>query len=345
MKHLCRKNRAERKIRMNPKMLLTVAVLLAYALPPVARAGSLSTEAIAMFPQNAGEVAYADLRQARQLTWFSQLREQMLPERFRQFERFLASAGVDSDSQVDELAWALVPPDLPAGAAQNTALPASEEVVGVALGSFWPEKVEAYFQEKKLDVVKVRDYSLYAFDGSGGFFFCFIDSNTAAFGERKELEKLIAIRHGEEQSLLSNTDLEPLISQANGNGVVWAALSAPYARLAMQQLAPQTAEFPQAQQILSKMRALTLEISAGSGIQAQFEAVCASPADADAFTVLLQAGLLYQRYQVASSNPDLAAMLGRAEIAPSGDRLDVTLPLTDDQVVGLIQRNTFAIHL
>ena len=73
--------------------------------------------------------------------------------------------------------------------------------------------------------------------------------------------------------------------------------------------------------------------------------MCASPDDANAFTALLQAGLLYQRYQVANSNPDLAAMLGQAEVAPSGDRLDVTLALTDDQVVGLIQRNTFAIHL
>jgi hypothetical protein len=316
---------------------------LACAFSPAARAGSLSTEVIGMFPQNAGEVAYADLRQARNLTWFPQLQEQMLPDRFRQFEQFLVSAGVDPDSQVDVLAWAVVPADSPAGAAQNTTVPTNEEVVGVAIGPFWPEKAEAYFKAKKLSVAKVRDYSLYAFGGD--LFFCFIDSNTAAFGERKELEKLIAVRYGEEQSLLSNTDLAPLISQANGNGVVWAALSAPYARLAMQQLAPQTTEFPQAEQLVSKLRALTLEISAGSGIRTQFEAVCASPADANAFTVLLQAALLYQRYQVASSNPDLAAMLGQAEVAPLGDRLDVTLALTSDQVVGLIQRNTFAIHM
>jgi hypothetical protein len=59
----------------------------------------------------------------------------------------------------------------------------------------------------------------------------------------------------------------------------------------------------------------------------------------------LQAGLMYQRYQVANSNPDLAAMLDQARIVPSGDRLDVHLTLTDEQVVGLIRRNTFAMHL
>jgi hypothetical protein len=328
---------------MNLKMLLAVVVLMACVLPQGARAGSLRNEVIGMFPQDAGEFAYADLRQARDLTWFPRLQEQMLPDRFRQFEKFLASSGMDPNSQVEELAWALVPAGSPADAAQNTAVPGSEEVVGVALGPFWPEKTEAYFEAQKLTVVKVRDYSLYAF-GDGGLFFCFIDSNTAAFGERKELEKLIAIRYGEEQSLLSNTELAPLISQANGSAMVWSVMSAPYARLAMRQLVPQTAEFPQAQQIVSQMRGLTLEISAGSDIQAHFEAVCASPDDANILAALLQAGLLYQQHQVANSNPDLAVMLGQTAVSPTGDDLDVTLALNDNQMLGLIQSNTFVIH-
>jgi hypothetical protein len=331
---------------MNLKMLLMVAAVLACPLAPAARAGSLSTQVIGMFPQNAGEFAYVDLRQARSLTWFPQLQEQILPDRLRQFEQLLASAGMDPNSQVEELAWALIPAELPAGAAQDAAVPKSEGVVGVALGPFWPEKIEAYFKAQKLATVNVHDYTLYAFGGnSGDLFFCFIDSNTAVFGQRKALEKLIAVRNGEEQSLLSNSELAPLISGVNGSGVVWAVLSAPYARLAMQQLAPQTAEFPQAQQIASKLRALTLEISAGSSIQTYFEAVCASPDDASALAALLQAGFLFRRYQVANTNPDLAAMLDQAEVAPSGDRLDVTLGLTGDQVVGLIQRSTFALHL
>jgi hypothetical protein len=318
-----------------------------WVVPARSHASTLSTEIISMFPQNTGEFAYADLKQARSLSWFPQLKEQMLPERFRQFEQFLTAAGVDPNSQVEELAWAMVPSAPAAGAAQN-AVPTSEEVVGIALGSFRPESAEAYFKAQKLAVVKIRNYSLYAFgSGSGAddLFFFFIDSNTAAFGQRRELEKLIAVRYGEERGLLNNTELAPLITQANGSGVVWAVLSASYARLAMQQLVPETQQFPQAQQLVAKLRALTIEITAGTGIQANFLAVCASPDDANTFAALLQAGLMYQRYQVANSNPDLAAMLDQARIVPSGDRLDVHLALTDEQVVGLIRRNTFAMHL
>src|SRR5215472_17143511 len=77
--------------------------------PKPARAGRLSTDIIALFPKEVGEFAYADLKKARSMKWFPQLQEQMLPERFRQFEKFLASAGVDPNSQVEELAWGLIP--------------------------------------------------------------------------------------------------------------------------------------------------------------------------------------------------------------------------------------------
>ena len=332
---------------MNRKALMATVLVMAPVWPGVAHATKLGAEVIGMFPQNAGEFAYADLRQARALSWFPQLKEQMLPERFRQFERFLASAGIDPNSQVEELAWAMVPTAPANGAAQNAA-PAGEEVVGVALGTFRPESAEAYFKAQKLATVKVRNYSLYAFGGGSGaenLFFFFIDSNTAAFGQRKELEKLIAVRYGEERGLSNNTELAPLIDKANGSGVVWAVLSSAYARLAMQQLVPETAQFPQAQQLVAKLRALTIEITAGTSVQANFLAVCATPDDANTFAALLQAGLMYQRYQVANSNPELAALLDQARITPVGDRLDVRLTLTDDQVVGLIRRNTFAMHL
>jgi len=71
------------------------------AMPKPARAGRLGTDIIALFPKEIGEFAYADLKKARSQKWFPQLQEQMLPDRFRQFEKFLASAGVDPNSQVD----------------------------------------------------------------------------------------------------------------------------------------------------------------------------------------------------------------------------------------------------
>jgi len=337
-----------------------VATVLAGSAITRAHASTLSSDIIGMFPQNIGEFAYANLKEARSLSWFPQLKQQMLPARFKQFEQFLTAAGIDPNSQVEEVAWATVgaPPLLasqnaPAnganGAKQQAAPgPGSEQILGVALGSFRPEAAEAYFTAQKLAVVKVRNFSLYAFGGGSGpadLFFFFLDSNTAAFGQRQQLERLLAIRAGEEQGLLTESKMLPLINEANGSGVVWAVLNSAYAQLAMQQLAPEAGQFPQAQQLVSRLRALSIQIIAGSGVQARFQSVCASPDDANTFAALLQAGLLYKRYQVGNSNPDLASLLDSTSITPAGDRLNVRLTLTDDQMLSLIRRNTFAVTM
>src|SRR5271165_1085343 len=83
-------------------------VLLSATAKPV-RAGGIGADTIGLFPKEVGEFAYADLKKARTMKWYPALQEQMLPERFRQFEKFLASAGVDPNTQVEELAWGLVP--------------------------------------------------------------------------------------------------------------------------------------------------------------------------------------------------------------------------------------------
>src|SRR5215469_8875299 len=259
------------------------AVLLAMPLaaPKPVRAGRLGPDIIALFPKEVGEFAYADLKKARTLKWFPQLQEQLIPERFRQFEKFLASAGVDPNSQVDELAWGLVAEGMSTKteSAGSSAVPTGEEVVGVALGNYNPGSTEAYFKQQKLPTFKARGYTLYAFgtgSGPNDLFFFFIDSNTAAFGHRALLEKMIKVRFGDEDGLMRNDTFFPLINEANGTGVVWAVLNPAYTRLAMRQLAPEIDQFPEAAKIVTRMQDMIINVNADSGLDGKFQAVCGS---------------------------------------------------------------------
>src|ERR1700687_6221060 len=85
-----------------------ILVAMSLAVPQPALAGHPVVDIMALFPEEVGEFASADVKKALTLIWFPQLRQQMLPDHFRQFEKFLASAGVDPNTQVDELAWGLV---------------------------------------------------------------------------------------------------------------------------------------------------------------------------------------------------------------------------------------------
>jgi hypothetical protein len=320
--------------------LLAITSLLAAltAVPKRSSAGSLSTGVIGMFPKQVGEFAYADLKAARKFSWFPQIREQLLPSRFRQFEQFLATAGVDPNTQVEELAWAGI----------TVAKSGGEEIVGVALGSFDPSSTEARFKQQKLPVIESHSYHLYAFGsgtGANDILFVFLDSNTAAFGHRGALEKLIDVRSGGSESLMSNDQLFPLIGEANGSGVIWAVLDQKYTHLAMQQLIPQANQFPQAAAIINRLHAMTINVDADSGVDAHFQAVCDSVDDANLLAAAMQAGLMYRRYQETSTNPDLAKVLDNIRVMPSGDRLKIEAPVSEEQLGALIRTKVFAVPM
>ena len=330
-----------------------LALMAAMAKP--AKASGLGADTIGLFPKEVGEFAYADLKKARTMKWYPALEQQMLPEKFKQFEKFLAAAGIDTNTQVDELTWALVPGSALAkdaaangGAAATEAPPDSEEIVGIALGGYNPDSTEAYFKAQKLPTAKSHGYTLFAFGsgvGPNDLFFFFVDSNKAAFGHRQLLEKLIAVRYGEEDSLLRNDTMYNMINETNGSGVVWAVLNPAYTRLAMQQLAPEVEQFPEAAKLISRMQNLIINVDASSGIDGKFQAVCGSTEDANTLGQLLQAGFLYKRYQAQKENPELADLLDQAKIVPAGDRVTLRMSLSDDQMTSLIRKNTFALKM
>jgi hypothetical protein len=319
---------------------ILLAVMAAMARP--AKAGGVGADTIGLFPKETGEFGYVDLKKARTMKWFPALEQQVLPERFRQFEKFLASAGVDPNSQVDELVWGLVPETDP------NSIPTGERTVGVAMGNYNPESTEAYFKQQKLAVSKVENYSLFGFGSGGGpddLFFFFLDSSKAVFGQRALLEKMLEIRAGRTDGLLRNDAMYNLINEANGAGVVWAVLDKGYTELAMQQLAPEVQQFPEAAKLVDNMKSMVISANASSGVDAKFQAVCGSPQDANTLSQLIAAGLLYKKYQASKDTPDFGQLLDQTNVTPSGDRIVIGMTVSDDQMSSLIRHNTFALKL
>jgi hypothetical protein len=234
---------------------------------------------------------------------------------------------------VEEIAWANV-----------TNSGKGDDVAGIALGQFDPSAAEAKLKAQKVPTVEVQGFHLYAFGSgaaAGDILFVFFDANTAAFGNRSVLEHLINVRMGGEETLLTGK-LFPLITEANGNGIIWAVLDQDHTHLAMQQLVPQASQFPQAAAIIGRMHAMIINIDADSGVDAHFTAVCDSVDDANLLSAAMQAGLMYRRYQEAQTNPALAKTLDQVRVTPSGDRLKVEAPVSQDQLMTLIQTKAFA---
>jgi hypothetical protein len=327
--------------RIAVELTAMIAVIAGVILLPTrAAAGSVGAGVIAMFPKQVAEFAYTDLKSVRQYPWFSAFREQLLPPHFHDFERFLVSAGVEPNRQVDEVAWSQLP---------STSKRGGEEVVGIGFGSFDPASNEERFKQQKLRVVDYEGYQLYASGtatGAGDILFTFLDSSMAAFGQRQALEKLLDLRMGRGESLLTNDTLFPLINEANGSSVIWAVFDKSYARRTIQQLIPQASLFPQAATIILRMHAMTINVDAGTSLDVWLQAVCDSVDDANLLGAFLQAGVMYRRYLGEQTHPDLAQdMLESIRVTPRGDRLKVESSVSDDQLGALIKSQAFAVPM
>lgn len=314
----------------------TLILAAAMLIPSRAAAGTLGTDIIGLFPKDVSELAYADLKEARQHPWFLQLQQQMLPANYRQFESFLRSAGIDPDTQIDEVAWGAT--------SANAQHP--YEIAGVAMGQFSPNSTEARFASEKIPNIEVHGYKLWAFGSGAGpndIFFFFLDSNTAAFGQRDILQRLINVRFGGAESLLSNDNLFPLITAANANGgVVWAVLDKANTQLALHQLLPQASQFPQASAILDRIHNMEIQVQASDGVDAKFQAICDSSNDANQLAAMLQGGIVVRRYQIQQSDPVLADALANVTVSPSGNSLNVEMPVSNEQLTSMIHSRTFA---
>ena len=350
MKKPIRSKGFRRGLAMHAAASAALLLVAGLAVPTPTKASRLGPDTIALFPKEVGEFGYADLKKARSLKWFAQLQQQVLPERFKEFEKFLAAAGLDPNSQVDELAWGLVADGMNAktSGAGSTAVPTGEEIIGIALGGFNPDAVEQYFKKQKLPTFKSRGLTLFPFgsgSGANDLFFLFFDSNKAAFGSRSKLDQMIELRFGSDRGLLYNEALFPLIDEANGNSTVWLVLNAAYTRLAVRQLAPEMEQFPEAAKLISRLKNGIINIDASSGVDAKVQTVCGSTEDANTMSQLLQAGLLYKRYQASKDNPEMAQLLDQTRVTPGGDRLTVKMSVSDDQIAQLLKNNTFVIKM
>jgi hypothetical protein len=87
---------------------------------------------------------------------------------------------------------------------------------------------------------------------------------------------------------------------------------------------------------------MTITVSADSGIDARFQAVCSTPDDANLLAAGMQAAIMMRRYQEAQDHPDLAGALDQVRVLPAGDRLKIDVPVSQDQLLSLIKTHALA---
>ncbi len=323
---------------MKTLLSLAVCIALGATLAPATHADSLDAQVVALFPKNCVDFSYADLAKARQFPWFIPFEMQVLPVRLYRFEKFLTSPQMGPGNQVNGVAWAVASGDISRATG----------IVGVAIGDFDTQTAESYLDTQKAPSFAFDGHTIYASNsdfGDAEIFFTFLDPSTVVFGDRSLVEDVIRVHNAEEHNLDDNLPMMALINQADDTDVFWGVLDAQGAQAAMRQSVPAAAQFPQAQQWIGKLDALVIGVAGSSdtGLSLSLNAVAATPQDALILSQLFQAGIAMKRYQSAQDDPRLAQILDTVDVAANGPRLGVSLDLTNDQILALIEQNIFAL--
>lgn len=298
--------------------ILLLAVLL---LPStLVRAQGLAREAMASFPLDTQQMAYANLAQLRTLSNYGQLRRVLFSVQMQNFEQFLRPLGTDPEKDVDEVAlgWR--------GSGGN-----NSAFFGLAQGQFHPDQAQKYVTKEQLPFREYDGFTLNAF-GSGlgrdDIFFTFFNSNLAAFGHLGDLEALVDGYLGRRTTLNSNADFVNWEAELEGSGPQWgvttgkaaAGLAVPWLLGAKPKQKPKLKIDLSA--LLAPVKAVLYQTNWNPDFSANISIICRDPQSAQTLAQLLTI-CRDSPALVNSRPPDVLNFIQSLRIAASGNRVEL----------------------
>jgi hypothetical protein len=310
-----------------------LAVILLAGQPAAGQA--LPSQVQALYPQETGEVVFADLRALRGSPHYLRIKAQVLPERFRQLEQFGSILGIDFERSVHQVSWGFV--GKPGG---------DVSFIGVAEGDFSASEVEATATRMRLGASRTNGVLTVVMGKNqqgSEFVFAFPERTLAVFGYRESVDGMLQ-RHAQGgQSLADNPALRGVISEVNGKAPVWVALDNPYTVLAIQQMLPEATRLPGFDTLTGRMQSTSMRLDLRDGLRGLAAVKCASSADAVLLSTLVQAALTYQSYQLGEKNPELARAVQASTVNRTEDRFEMALSIPNQDLLALLQKNTLTI--
>ncbi len=289
-------------------LLFALVFLLAY--PYALEAQGVGQEALACFPPDTQQLAYANLSQLRESPNYSQLRLALLNGRMRSFEQFMKTLGDDPEKDVDEviLGW------------RGSAMDASS-LFGLASGSFDSGAAQTAAAQQHLPT---RQYAGYLLMGtSGDTFVTFLSSTLAAFGTLHDVEALVDGYSGNRAVLNSDSGFVNWEGQLDGQAAQWGITTgAAASRLAAPWLGTSKGSASDLAALFKPVKAVLYQVDWSGDFTAHLSIVCDSASDAQTLDRLLE---IWQNTLAASqaSSAGINQFMQNVQISTDGNQVDL----------------------
>ena len=305
------------------KKLISLTLLLlmsasAWAMP-------LGSSSRAVIPSDIQQIISVDYRALHDSPTALALKEQVLPESLKLFEKALKGVGIDSDRDVDQLTFAAY-----RMGKQGV------RVVGMAQGSFSSKVVLKRMKLKKIAPAKYRQADLYTM--GNGMMMSFLDENTLLFGDDGAVKGSLDARDGYTQTLDSNPQMSDMMAAVDG-APVWSLLDQQGTQNMMRSALGDATKVADYDTVKKRLLGSRYTMDFSSGVNFNLDVITSDSITAATMSSLVKAGMLYKKM---SATPVEKVAIDALTVDSDSSKLQLHFKTDDKQFQALMKSDLFA---
>jgi hypothetical protein len=307
---------------MKKLILLTGLVMMS----AVVWAMPLGTSTRAVIPSDIQQLISVDYRALHDSPTAMQLKEQVLPQSLKDFEKALKGVGIDSETDVDQLTFA----------AYRMGKQNNVRVVGMAQGSFSAKVVLKRMRMKKIMPVKYRTSDLYSM--GNGMVMNFLDENTLLFGDESAVKGALDARDGYAQTIDSNSQMSDMMAAVDGSPV-WSLLDQQGTQNMMRSALGDASKVADYDTVKKRLLGSRYTMDFSSGVNFNLDVITSDSITAATMSSLVKAGMLYKKM---SASPVEKTAIDALTVDSDSSKLTLHFKSDDKQFQSLMKSDLFA---
>ena len=285
----------------------------------------LGTSSRSVIPSDIQQIISVDYRALHDSPTAMALKDQVLPESLKLFEKALKGVGIDSERDVDQLTFAayrMGKKDV--------------KVVGMAQGSFSSKTVLKRMKLKKIVPTKYRQSDLYAM--GNGMIMSFLDENTLLFGDDGAVKGALDARDGYTPTLDSNPTMSDMMSSVDGSPV-WSLLDQQGTQNMMRSALGDATKVADYDTVKKRLLGSRYTMDFSSGVNFNLDVITSDSITAATMSSLVKAGMLYKKM---NATPVEKVAIDALTVDSDSSKLQLHFKTDDKQFQALMKSDLFA---
>ena len=285
----------------------------------------LGTSSRSVIPSDIQQIISVDYRALHDSPTAMALKDQVLPESLKLFEKALKGVGIDSERDVDQLTFAayrMAKKDV--------------KVVGMAQGSFSSKTVLKRMKLKKILPTKYRQSDMYAM--GNGMIMSFLDENTLLFGDDGAVKGALDARDGYIPTLDSNPTMSDMMSSVDGSPV-WSLLDQQGTQNMMRSALGDATKVADYDTVKKRLLGSRYTMDFSSGVNFNLDVITSDSITAATMSSLVKAGMLYKKM---NATPVEKVAIDALTVDSDSSKLQLHFKTDDKQFQALMKSDLFA---